>query len=151
MAQYDLCLQRKTINTYKLEKCNNKLETQMVLGYDESAPFELHPISDLDKCIVNHHHPKPAEWIESRWCISSRRAKVNFWKVYRDEKAGHNLLKIRSPVCNERNKCNVCEGDCDSSRDCQGNLVCRQRHKDDGLTAVPGCIGLPIVSVWDFA
>ena len=32
--------------------------------------------------------------------------------------------------------CRECEGDCDSDRDCSGNLECFQR---DGLGAVPGC------------
>lgn len=33
----------------------------------------------------------------------------------------------------------VCEGDCDTDRDCSGNLICLQREKNDG--PVPGCSG----------
>ena len=35
--------------------------------------------------------------------------------------------------------CGMCQGDCDSDRDCAGNLQCYQRNYE--LTAVPGCSG----------
>ena len=33
----------------------------------------------------------------------------------------------------------LCQGDCDSDRDCKGDLVCLQRGRDD---PIPGCMGI---------
>jgi hypothetical protein len=38
----------------------------------------------------------------------------------------------------ESYKCGLCEGDCDSDSDCEGDLVCISR---EGHDAVPGCTG----------
>jgi hypothetical protein len=35
----------------------------------------------------------------------------------------------------------LCEGDCDGDFDCEGDLVCHQRQKDEHGGSVPGCFG----------
>lgn len=40
--------------------------------------------------------------------------------------------------CTETNKCGMCEGDCDTNDDCEGELICYQR---DSYENVPGCEG----------
>ena len=42
--------------------------------------------------------------------------------------------------CSPHDKCNVCEGDCDSDDDCKGEFVCFKRRKNS-FRKVPGCRG----------
>ena len=42
--------------------------------------------------------------------------------------------------CSPTNKCNVCEGDCDSDDDCKDDYVCFKRRKES-FKKVPGCRG----------
>ena len=36
-------------------------------------------------------------------------------------------------------QCEICSGDCDADRDCDGGLRCAQRSRSDGSENVPGC------------
>ena len=49
-------------------------------------------------------------------------------------------LVTSSPTCTPNVPCGVCQGDCDSARDCKGDLACFERGYWD-TTQVPGCSG----------
>jgi hypothetical protein len=52
-------------------------------------------------------------------------------------------LFLGSDFCSETNKCGLCEGDCDTNDDCEGDLVCYQRDPGDDI---PGCDGIDLSS-----
>ena len=54
--------------------------------------------------------------------------------------------------CTSSNPCSKCQGDCDSSSDCQGGLLCWQRGGGSDLFYMPGCQHLNIAETtgYDF-
>lgn len=129
MAYYDLCLERMTTKTYQLQKCDANSANQVLTGWNATFPFELHPIRNSLKCITQHHHPRIGEEIANTFCEKTQHHHTNLWEVYRNDNAGNEVVRLRRPECSERYPCGQCVGDCDSDDDCEGDLICVQRHE----------------------
>ena len=128
LAHFDLCLERMTTNTYQLQKCDPDSTSQVLVGWNPTLPFELHPIENLAKCINQHHHPREEEDIANTACETAAKHHTNLWRVYRNDNAGNEIARLRRPECSERNPCTFCQGDCDNDNQCEGDLVCYQRR-----------------------
>lgn len=127
LAHFDLCLERMSTNTYQLQKCDPDSTSQVLVGWNPTLPFELHPIQNSAKCINQHHHPREEEDIANTACATAAKHHTNLWRVYRNENAGNEISRLRRPECSEQNPCNMCQGDCDNDFQCAGDLVCYQR------------------------
>jgi len=107
---------------------------QLFVGFNPTAPtFEIHIYSlrgysatqgiNYRKCVSNHHHPKPRELIYAQGCDVARRTDSSYWKVWGE-------------TCTPYASCGMCEGACNTHKDCEGELECYQREGDE---LVPGC------------
>lgn len=143
LAYFDLCLERMSTNTFQMQKCDGDSPYQMLVGWHPTQPFELHPVEKIEKCINQHHHPRPEEEIANTACETARRHHTNLWKVYQNDNAGNEVVRMRPRECSRNAPCGKCEGDCDTSDDCEGDLICVQRSETDGQMPVPGCQGIP--------
>jgi len=143
MAYFDLCLERMTINTFQLQRCDSDSSSQMLAGWHPTAAFELHPIQNFDKCINQHHHPRVEEEIVSKFCDTASKHHTNMWQVYQNDNGGNEIVRMRIPECSGDRPCSQCQGDCDGDHQCAGDLVCAQRSSDDWYMPVPGCEGIP--------
>jgi hypothetical protein len=108
LAYFDLCLERMTTNTYLLQKCDANSPYQVLFGWHPSELFELHPAENQRKCINQHHHPRPDEEIANTACDTARQFHTNLWKVYQNENAANDLLRLRTPECSRSAPCDVC-------------------------------------------
>ena len=57
------------------------------------------------------------------------------------ETMGMKQLVLPVKECTKKNPCGKCRGDCDSDKDCKGNLVCYHKEKratNDEEATVPG-------------
>ena len=50
-----------------------------------------------------------------------------------------NIIDYVGNPCGSNGECTICQGDCDSDSDCNGDLRCAQRSKLTGVENVPGC------------
>lgn len=107
MAYFNLCLERMTTNTYLLQQCDTNSAYQVLAGWHPTKSFELHPIENTGKCINQHHHPRPEEEIANTACDTARHFHTNRWKVYRNENATTELLRLRRPECSRDAPCAV--------------------------------------------
>ena len=154
----NLCLDRVQNNRYELRPCDSSDVRQIFWGFNRKQPFELFAHGDTHRCINQHHHPKATEIVETTICRIARFWHTNLWEVYNPSQGsgggdggaggssgnGDNLpvASLRNPECSNRRPCNVCQGDCDSDRQCRGNLKCFQRQgRRTGSLPVPGCSG----------
>ena len=153
-----LCLERTGDREHRLKSCSGS-DKQKFDGFQSSGSFELHPKGQGDRCLSQHHHPKSYEVIRGELCKEARNDKTSKWFLY-NKKTGSssgsggsssggsssssggssNYNDKGSDYCQPNRKCGMCEGDCDSDDDCEGNLVCKQRGPGD---PVPGCNGTP--------
>ena len=145
-ATANLCLELVSGSSYKLADCQ-VTANQIFTGFEMNAPFELHPQTSPNTCMANDfHHPKPDEFIYGSICRDARINNTNRWQVYNGgsdvssplSPVNPSTLRLRNEECSDNNKCDVCEGDCDSDQQCRGDLKCFQRN---GVQAVPGCMG----------
>ena len=113
LAHFDLCIERMTINTYAFQACSDTAY-QTLVGWHPSQPFELHPVEDNNKCINQHHHPRPAEEIANTFCDKAEKFHTNLWEVYLNENADKEITRLRTPQCSEESPCKKCIGDCDN-------------------------------------
>ena len=64
-----------------------------------------------------------------------------YFKLFKDYSisafGGFRLKDKGASGCTSRNKCDVCEGDCDNDNDCKSGLKCFQRSSSS--KQVPGC------------
>jgi hypothetical protein len=74
LDRQDLCWTRTGVNEHQLKPCGDKykdevtgLDLQVLIGFEESGRFELHP-NGFDetnpnsfKCMTTHHHPKVSQ------------------------------------------------------------------------------------------
>ncbi|CAB9508153.1 receptor-like protein kinase [Seminavis robusta] len=146
LAYFNLCLERMTTNTYQLQRCDSDSPYQVLVGWHPTRPFELHPTENHQKCINQHHHPRPQEEIANTFCDLAAQFHTNLWEVYRNNNAGNEMVRLRRPQCSRDRPCSRCEGDCDSSLECAGDLICVQRETGDAQMPVAGCNGIPNVN-----
>lgn len=80
----NLCLERITDSSFKLSSCSSTKTSQVFLGITtDGKPFELHPKSNGNKCLVNNdHHPKAGEVIYSADCTLARSVHTDQWTSY---------------------------------------------------------------------
>lgn len=76
----DLCLERVGENDFNMQRCNGNI-TQVMVGFDATAPFELHAYGQVGKCFTQLHHPKPLEEMITRPCHLAERSNTNLWQV----------------------------------------------------------------------
>ena len=107
MAYFNLCLERMTTNTYLLQTCDVSSPYQLLVGWHPTEPFELHPVENREKCINQHHHPRPDEEIANTACETARQFNTNLWKIYQNENADGELLRLRRPSCSRESPCKV--------------------------------------------
>jgi hypothetical protein len=149
-ATENLCLERVSGSSYKLADCQ-VTDRQIFTGFETNgSPFELHPKSSSDTCMANQfHHPKPEELIFGSTCKDARINHTDKWQVYNggtevsspSSAVDTSTLRLRNKECSDNDNCDACEGDCDSDKQCKGNLKCFQRNND---REVPGCNGAGI-------
>lgn len=113
LVHFDLCLERMTTNTYQMQKCDPGSSSQVLVGWNPSSAFELHPVQNQAKCINQHHHPREEEDIANTACATAAKHHTNLWRVYKNENAGKEMSRLRRPECTERNPCDMCQV-CDS-------------------------------------
>ena len=85
VANTDLCLQKMgSRRIIKLKSCNNakKLALQLFAGFKTDERFELHAVTDTDRCLSQHHHPKSREKIYAERCHKAIRTKTSYWVTY---------------------------------------------------------------------
>lgn len=81
----------------------------------------------------------------SSW-LESVRSEVNSFGVHITEIVPPALIDVALEISSETPS-SLCEGDCDTDNECDGELVCYQREED--VTTVPGCSGSP-TDDWDY-
>jgi hypothetical protein len=152
VSNKNLCLQRMSPNFFKLKTCSATIK-QILVGFITDGPFELHPYEDENKCLNQHHHPKPFEEIYTTSCALARLYKTNqFEATWVDSSAASSnagmssltnssVLRSRLPECSRGDNCEECEGDCDSDNQCKGNLKCYHRRGRNPWDEIPGCSG----------
>lgn len=142
----DLCWTRTRVNAHQLKPCGDNRYTdergrdiQIIIGFDPDGPTELHPNGILDKCMDNHHHPKPNELIRAGKCDEARANKTSKWMaINKSTEARDDPTPTPSPpkdtviqrsgslprvkalgkeYCDDHT-CGLCEGDCDVSLSC---------------------------------
>jgi hypothetical protein len=148
VANKDLCFERYSNQEYRLRPCSGK-DRQMYLGFTYEGPFELYPLFYPDRCISQHHDPKPDEEIYGVTCVDARRDYTNRWEVWWAKQAPSDLVDENFPElasegisCTPGNPCALCEGDCDIDADCGDGLACFQRvSTENPWGRIPGCAG----------
>jgi hypothetical protein len=157
LAHFDLCLESKTTNSYAMQPCDSSSPNQILKGWHPTEPFELHPEEDTQKCVTQHHHPRPEEEIINTSCDLAERIHTNLWQVFQNDNAQNVIVRLRRPQCSVDNPCGVCQvnagrvcypagvmslsyphhlaisfdsqGDCDSNLECEGDLICVERDE----------------------
>ena len=81
VSKKNLCFERVSTDKYRLKPCSSSSK-QILQGFRENRPFELHPRDDDDKCFTQEHHPKAGEEIFTTWCKTPRKSHTNEWEVY---------------------------------------------------------------------
>ena len=148
LTRPDLCWERTRVNAHQLKPCSTNT-TQIIIGFEPSGRFELHPYgyNDTDpvpKCLNQQHHPKDEEIVRAEFCSLSRHYKTSRWIVRSSAVVPYQstfpeVEDKGAEGCTSGNKCGLCEGDCDEDDDCEGSLKCFQR--EEGFLPVPGCKG----------
>lgn len=146
-ASTNLCLERISDTSFKLNSCLSTKTSQIYLGINTNgSPFEINPKNSAKKCLVNNdHHPKASEIIYSIDCKLARFIDTSQWTVYNGGTTStstptstRTTLRLRNPDCNTQRPCVVCEGHCSNDDECRGTLTCFQRK---GNEQVLGCSG----------
>jgi hypothetical protein len=109
LVDFDLCLERMTTNQYAMQPCDPSSINQILEGWHPTEPFELHPEEDLQKCVTQHHHPRPEEEVINTSCDLAVRIHTNLWHVYHNANAQNEIVRLRRPQCSEENPCGLCE------------------------------------------
>ena len=110
LAYFDLCLERMTTYTYLFQKCDPYSPYQLLIGWHPTRPFELHPVENLHKCVNQHHHPRPDEEIANTSCETAKEFHTNLWRVYQNDNAANEMVRLRTPPCSVFSQCGECEG-----------------------------------------
>jgi len=85
----DLCMQRKGRHI-SLQKCNASLEEQRFLGVQTGGQaMELMPYPgvfmrngvEVERCLTQHHHPRPGERVYVMDCRKARNSDTNMWSA----------------------------------------------------------------------
>jgi hypothetical protein len=109
LVYFDLCLERTTTNQYTLKPCDPSSMSQVLEGWHPTEPFELHPEEDLQKCVNQHHHPRPEEEIINTSCDLAARIHTNLWEVYQNANAQNEIVRLRSTQCSQEQPCSMCQ------------------------------------------
>lgn len=170
VSNKNLCLERVSVNFFKLKPCTVSVK-QILVGFKADGPFELHPQGDENKCLNQHHHPKPFEEVYTTTCSLAKLYYTNQWeavwandssvggKVHVPKEAAPKLvenddssLKIRTRVLRagipalvrpirDCSDSNQCK-ECEG--DCDRDSQCKGNlvcFQKDGYLPVPGCSG----------
>ena len=83
-ASTNLCLERISDTSFKLNSCLSTKTSQIYLGINTNgSPFEINPKNSAKKCLVNNdHHPRASEVIYSIDCKLARVIDTSKWTVY---------------------------------------------------------------------
>lgn len=150
VANKDLCLERVTGQSFRLQPCDSNGNRQKFVGFSFTKPFELKPVGYDKNCISQLHHPKPDEELYGESCSSARRSFTNKWQVWWPKKVDLNeivennfpVLTLPDRSCTSDEPCGVCAGDCDNDDHCEGELECYQRRSSENPDdRIPGCSG----------
>ena len=86
----NLCMERKERSIY-LQQCNSSVEKQRFLGFKSGGQaMELHPApgvfmkngNEIERCLTQHHHPRPGERVYKQECRLARASDTNLWSTY---------------------------------------------------------------------
>lgn len=77
----NLCVERTRTRLIVLGTCDESLMNQKWIGVDLSSPFVWHPSGQGDKCVSQHHHPKPGEVIYAETCYLAHYWNTSLWEA----------------------------------------------------------------------
>ncbi|CAB9516450.1 expressed unknown protein [Seminavis robusta] len=160
-----LCLQRRLgTQNHTLQECDDTVGEQWYKGFHEEEPFEIMasvPEKVQDQCLTMPHHARQFEEIVHASCSATRRDRTSKWEALWpdwEEAAKHDFNEKRyyrlgperrSPRCSEDRRCGMCQGHCESSDECNGELRCFRRSSSTGnrFETPPGCFGSGVSSM----
>lgn len=93
-SRLDLCWERVTdandFFEFKLKPCDYTERRQILVGFDTSKPFELHPFGLPEFCMTQDHDPKREELVYREPCSIAREDFTSLWVV----EGGSNMAPI---------------------------------------------------------
>ena len=122
---------------FTLDVCKEADACHLLTGFSMDVPFELNTYGKEDHCLTMNHHARKGEDLYAALCEKARKSDTALWVAY--YKSDRSKLTYADPECGSSYYlCRNCEGDCDSSDNCEGDLRCFQRNEWE---PVPGCKG----------
>jgi hypothetical protein len=64
-----------------LSNCKSNDVSQLFAG-KASEKFDIRPVSTKDRCLTQHHHPKPDEIVFVESCTKAHQSDTGYWSVY---------------------------------------------------------------------
>ncbi|KAL7456057.1 hypothetical protein ACHAWC_007570 [Mediolabrus comicus] len=82
----NLCLSQSGDRAISLQNCNSSNIEQRFVGFTSGGEgaMELTPanVTENDKCLTQHHHPRVGERIFVEDCKKARRSDTNLWDLW---------------------------------------------------------------------
>jgi hypothetical protein len=90
VANSNLCLSLVSTRMLKLETCNaSKIEQRFKFHSESDGAMEIAPAKVfkkdgvvVERCLTQHHHPRPGERIYNEICKLARVSDTNLWSTY---------------------------------------------------------------------
>ncbi|KAL7546789.1 hypothetical protein ACHAWF_010121 [Thalassiosira exigua] len=70
-----------TTSPVRLRRCDRRND-QNFLEVSSANKFELQPQNNRERCLSQHHHPKPGEAVFPESCVKTRKFTTTYWNVY---------------------------------------------------------------------
>lgn len=80
----NMCLQKMgDRRAIRVRPCRNDQMMQRFVGFNpDMERFDLRPLNYTDRCLTNHHHPKPNETVYAETCKRAHNYDTGYWVRY---------------------------------------------------------------------
>ncbi|KAL7466768.1 hypothetical protein ACHAXS_007054 [Conticribra weissflogii] len=80
----NMCLQKMgDRRAIRVKPCKDDQMLQRFVGFDPDLDrFDLRPLDYTDRCLTNHHHPKPNETVYAETCKRAHNYDTGYWVKY---------------------------------------------------------------------